>query len=153
MQKQDLHDTFDDRVSEFEKYRGFVEKASAATDRFRAEVIAKVVADNETKAMEIAGELMMIVGDVEGHMADLGEQKSEIDTAAGGSRMELEELELRLAIGDLEQDAYDEQSKVLSETIAEAEDKIATIELEADALGAIMARWQEAGTAAKVFEA
>ena len=145
MQKPDLHESFNDQITEFEKYLGFIDKAQAAADKFRAEVIEKVVSDNQARAMSLASELMMPLVEVEDHIDDLGTQRETIDTKNATASATLQELELRLMIGDLDDDTFAAEAGPIKTQVDEAQMSVLEIDEERESFSAIMTRWKVAG--------
>jgi hypothetical protein len=153
MQKPDLHESFNNQITEFEKYLGFIDKAKAAADSFSAEVVEKVVSDNHARAMQLAGELMMPLVEVETHIDDLAVQRSTIETDTASASESLQELELRLMIGDLDDDTYATESAPIKATVDEAETRLLEIDEEHDAFAGVLDRWRIAGVRSGALEA
>src|SRR5262244_2374180 len=101
MDKAELLETFTDRLNQYEKYQGFIQKAREQAGKFASAVVEKVVRDNTQKCMDIVSEIVPLTSDLEAVIDDLrGSRESALDSAKE-SQFRLEELELRLAIGDL----------------------------------------------------
>jgi hypothetical protein len=151
MENQELHEQFDGKVSEFEKYQGFIAKTKELADKYSAEVVEKVIGDNDARSMETAGELMLIVGDVESFMAALEGKRTETLEGAEAQRMALQELDLNLMIEAIDQETYDAQSAEMKIAVESADEIVAAIDLELEAFEGVTVRWTRAGTEAGVL--
>jgi hypothetical protein len=151
MQNPELRDQFDAKVTEFEKYQGFVAKAQALADQYSARVVETVVTDHQQRSMDVAGELMMIVGDVDSWMSELQGQRTATVEGAAAKRLALEELDLNLMIEAIDQAAYDAEAGPLQAAVGEADETTAGIDSELEAFTSVSGRWREAGTKAGVL--
>jgi hypothetical protein len=141
MEKNELLDKFNSQLDAYAKVRGFIEKAKTQTDKFRPEVIEKVCLTHEVRSMELAETVLPLVADMETHIASLQSIVSEVEGAKGGSGEALEEMELRLAIGELSEKEFEKESKTLKEELEQADGKIAGAQEELEAFRGGLDKW------------
>ncbi len=147
MEKAELLSTFNEKLESFERFRGFIEKAEAATEKFSPEVIAKVVSDNEAKAGAAAEAIRPLVADMEAVVADQQAQIAEIQASSEGATAAVEELTLRNMIGELSDDDFAAKSEELKAELGNAEERIAEIQTDLEQYETAVGRWRELGGA------
>ncbi|MBN2799531.1 MAG: hypothetical protein JXX28_10325, partial [Deltaproteobacteria bacterium] len=143
MDRQALLTDFNAKVDLFAKFQGYIEKAKSQQGRFSSRVVEKVIADNEAKREEVVGEIMLVSGDMDQVILELSADKDAVLKTRASSAFELEELELRLAIGDLEPEEFETLAADLKEAVAEVDGKVATIDAELGEFESSLARWME----------
>lgn len=153
MDHSQLQSRFEEQISRFEQLRGFIRKCHELSDRFRAAVVEKVVGDYEQESLEVVGAIMLIQPDVEAAVAALREQREGITKGVEASKLGLEELELRLAIGELEQDEFEAESTRFRGDVEAAEQQYLLIDSELEMYEDLLGRWNSAGQEAGVLKA
>lgn len=151
MEKAELLADFQARVDQFAKYHGFIEKTRAQADKFAKSVVEKVIADNIAKRDAVVAELIPAMADVEAVIADFERQKRGILEGQQGSRLKLEEMELRKAIGEVTDADFDQQTKDLQADLAKGNAQIAELDGDLSRFRAAMDVWTEIGTSAGVL--
>jgi hypothetical protein len=151
MDKADLLSQFQAKVDEFARYQAFIDKARAQADRFAPEVVAKVISSNESKAMVVVEDLIPLTGDVVDVIEALRADRAGIESATADSTLRMQELELRQAIGELDDDAFAQESADLRVALDQAQERIAAIDTEAESFSAALERWNVLGVAAGVL--
>jgi len=141
MDKSDLLAEFKTQLELFEKYQTFIDKARTYSDRFNPAVVAKVISDNTERIQEVAAVLDPLVPDVEGVIRGLEGEKSATLGGAETARMQVEELELRLAIGELGDADFAAAADGLKATIAEADQIAAMLDDEIASFRSTLDRW------------
>lgn len=141
MEKQELLEQFNAQFEQYAKVRGFIEKAKTQTDKFRPEVIEKVCLTHEVKSMELAETVLPLVESIQTEMSALQAIVQEVSAAKGGSDEALEEMELRLAIGELTEKEFDKESKELKVELEQADGKISSAQTDLDAFTAALDQW------------
>lgn len=149
----ELLSQFEDKLAEFERFRGFIEKAEAQASRFAPEVVQKVVTTNQEKMMAVATDLVPLTMDLEGAIDARKAEVASIQANNADAKIQVEEMELRLAIGEMEQEAFDAEASSLKESLASAEERIGGLEAAAAALSDALERWNTVGTEAGVLTA
>ena len=142
---------FADKVEEFMKFQGWADLARSMTDRFSPEVIDKVATEHSDHAMEVAGDLLPLTTEIEDSIAQFVSTKQDILDSQGESRLLMEELELRLEIEELTQDAFDKESKDVNDVLADGNAKIAVIDEDLEEFQRVLKMWIEAGVAAGIL--
>jgi hypothetical protein len=148
MEKQALLDQFNDQLEQYAKVRGFIAKAKSQASKFRPEVIEKVCLTHEVNSMELAETVLPLVSEMQIYIADLGGVVSDVAAAKGGSDEALEEMELRLAIGELSEKDFEKESKELKADLQQADGKIAEAQEGLDTFSAALHQWVELATEA-----
>ncbi|MFK7928376.1 MAG: FHA domain-containing protein [Myxococcota bacterium] len=151
MDKAELLSEFQAKVDEFARYQEFIAKAEAQAERFAPEVVQKVISTNRDKSLSVVEALIPLTADLEEITAGLESEKASITEATSSSQMAVQELELRLAIGELEQDAFDEEAASLKAELEEASVKIDAIDADLVSFNASLERWTLLGTEAGVL--
>ena len=141
MEKQELLEQFNAQFEQYAKVRGFIEKAKTQTDKFRPEVIEKVCLTHEVKSMELAETVLPLVESIQTEMSALQAIVQEVSAAKGGSDEALEEMELRLAIGELTEKEFEKESKELKVDLEQADGKISSAQTDLDAFTAALDQW------------
>jgi hypothetical protein len=151
MDKADLLSQFQAKVDEFARYQAFIDKARAQAERFAPEVVAKVISSNESKAMVVVEDLIPLTGDVVDVIEALRADRAGIESATADSTLRMQELELRQAIGELDDEAFAQESADLRVALDQAQERIAAIDAEAESFSAALERWNGLGVAAGVL--
>jgi len=133
---------FNDQLSLAEKYQGYISKAQEFAERFSPAVVEKVVTENTTKL----GEVVDAVAPLRAGLTErVGLLQAEAESAVAGgdsSRLELEELELRQAIGELDDEAFESKSSELKGNLDSIETNVASLNAERDQLQEALGRWK-----------
>ncbi len=151
MEQAELLAQFSERVDQFDKYQSFIAKAQEQSGKFAAAVVQKVVADNESKSMEVVSELIPLMTDIEAVIEDLRRQRAEALDSSKESQFKLEELELRLAIGDLDDDKFQAEASEFKSVVDRTESLVAELDVQREKFESALSRWQELGTSAGVL--
>jgi len=151
MEQSELLAQFSERVDQFDKYQSFIAKAQEQSGKFAAAVVQKVVADNESKSMEVVSELIPLMTDIEAVIEDLRRQRAEALDSSKESQFKLEELELRLAIGDLDDDKFQAEASEFKSVVDRTESLVAELDQQREQFETALSRWQELGTSAGVL--
>ena len=100
MDKAELLSEFESRVDKFEKFQSFIEKAKSQAGKFAAAVVDKVIADNREKSMEVVGEIIPFMADMEAVMEQLEVERVTAQESAKDSTFKLEELEFPFSVSN-----------------------------------------------------
>lgn len=145
MDKAELLSTFTARVDEFEKYQNFIHKAQSQSGKFAPAVVEKVIKDNTEKSLKVVEEIIPLMGDVEEVIGSLSRDRQNVLDGRQTSQFALEELELRLAIGEMDQGDFDREASDLKAAVSSIDGKVATIDEELHRFKSVMDRWQALG--------
>jgi hypothetical protein len=151
MDKAQLLSTFNERVDEFDRYQGFIDKAKGQVGKFAEAVVQKVIQDNEQKCLELVSEIIPLMTDMEQVLEELKEQKTSALDSARDSQFKLEELELRRAIGDLSDDDFNAEAAEFKAVVDSTDAKVAEYEEEGTQFQEAVDRWVELGSRAGVL--
>ncbi len=152
MDKAELLVAFTERVDQFERYQGFIDKARSQQGKFAPAVVEKVISDNEQKSMEIVSEIVPLMSDMEQVIGGIDAQRTEALDSAKDSQFKLEELELRLAIGDLSDEDFQQESMDFKSTVDSTDARVSELDQDAEEFREALGRWSELGTAAGVLQ-
>ena len=141
MAHEELLKTFNDLVDQYQRHRDYIDKAKAQAEKFSKAVIEKVILDHEVKSSTVADRILPHVPTILEGIGAIDAEKNRINLDKAGSDEKMEELNLRLAIGEMEQDAFDEESRELRETLDSAAGRIETLDLERSSLQGAIDRW------------
>lgn len=141
MDKSELLAEFKSHLASFERYQGFIDKARGYAERFNPAVVEKVIADNSERTREVAALLNPLVTQLSDVIGGLESQRDQIRREVEDSRLQLEEYELRLAIGEIGDADYADQTGALKGILGSADDRVAMVELELEELRGTVDRW------------
>ena len=142
MDNRELLELFTERLDEFAKHKGYIEKAQAQAGRFSESVIERVVTDNTEKCVTLGAEVLPMVVEVNDAIAQLVVSGEEIRTNVASSQLALEELELRSAIGELDDSSFSEQSTEVRKVVETADAKLSAIQEQLGSFQAELTRWE-----------
>jgi hypothetical protein len=148
MDNAELLATFTDRLNQFEKYQGFINKAREQSGKFASAVVEKVVQDNTRRCMEIVEEIVPLTADMEGVLEDLRQNRDAALDSAKESQFRLEELELRLAIGDLSDADFRIEAADYKAVVESTDARVAEIDEERARFEMALDRWNGMGAEA-----
>lgn len=142
MDRAALLSDFQGHVEEFEKYQGFIDKTKSQAAKFAAHIVEKVIKDNSEKCAHLAETIIPLTADMEGVIEAMTAERQEALAGRDGIQFELEVLQLRLVIGELDQAGHDAESAALNHTIADIDANVAAIDVVFDQYKAAMGRWK-----------
>ncbi len=122
MDQAELLQQLNEKLDQYKKFQGYIDRAKAQGGKFSPAVIEKVCLDNEVKMMEVADEIRPLLPDLESRAAEFRTQLQEQGADPNGSSEALEELDLRLAIGEISDEEYEAESEGLKSQVAEAQE-------------------------------
>ena len=152
----DLLTNFGGLLDEYARHREYIEKAQAQVEKFSKAVIEKVVLDHEVKSAGVADSILPMVPEIESHIAQIDADTAAINEDKAGADEQYQELELRSAIGELEEGEFESLSADLKAKLDEADARLSELAEDRGAHADALARWmelaesagQDAGTAA-----
>lgn len=140
MDMETLH-KLNDLVEKYARHRGFVERARAQSTKFSSSVIEKVIHDHEAKASEVAGEILPLVPKIEAGIGELDADAARISSEKGEVHNQLEELELRLAIGELDEGEFESLTTEFRSAVSEADGRLGELAKEKAELESALDQW------------
>lgn len=143
MEKKELLDSLAALTARYEQHRHYIEKAraQAATGKFNAAVIEKVVLDHEIKSTDIADSVAPLLPKVAEILRGLAADKEQIEASKSGVDEQIQELELRAAIGELSDEDFERETSDLRASQASANERIAAVQADWDALNGALEKW------------
>jgi hypothetical protein len=147
MDKGELLATFTDRIHQYEKYQAFISKAREQAGKFASAVVDKVVRDNTQKCADIVGEIGPLTSELESMIDELRQSREQALDSAKESQFHLEELELRLAIGDLTDSDFRAEAADYKAVVASTDARVAELDQERMRLAEALEKWGRIGAA------
>lgn len=141
MQMEELHSTFSGLVGKYSQHREYIRRAQAQAHKFTSGVVQKVILDHEIQASKIADELLPLVPQLEALIADLQAQENGINKSKAVSDERFQELELRLAIGEMPDDEFEAASSDLRAELDLANARLSALEADRNALSNQLQSW------------
>lgn len=151
-QYEDLYTAFTTHLEQFGRHRGFIDKANALSDDFRAEVIKVVVDDHTERSMTVVSEIMSVLFEVESAVEALQTERAGVEAGAVESRSALEELELNLMIEAIDQAEFDDQAAALKTALGDTDNAIAALDLELEGFQTALEKWNVLGKSSGVLQ-
>lgn len=145
MEKPELLSQFQAKVEEFTRYHAFIEKAKAQADRFAPEVVQKVISGNTEKAEGVVVDLIPLTDDVVGVIRELRGDRQKVESDSSESSLRMQELELRHAIGELDDEGFEKESADLKVEVETAQARIAEIDSEIASFTEALESWNKVG--------
>jgi hypothetical protein len=145
-------DRFNKLIDRFEQIQGFVDQARARADRFRPEVIQRVVEGHTNSLNELLVDVVPLMIEVEEGTRAAESERESIDAGAAASRLVLEELELRNLIGDLDDDAWQAERGPHADRVAAVETDLSRVDGQIELMRAALRRWEIIGRTAGVLQ-
>jgi hypothetical protein len=128
MKRQVLLEQFKDRVKTYERHQLLVERAREYSDSFTDIVVDRVVSDHTDQALAVGSEAVLLYADMEEAMNGLSEERQSVAASQEVPRFSLEELELRLMIGEIDDGAYQNEASQLREFLTETDRRLSDLE-------------------------
>jgi hypothetical protein len=153
MDKAELLSEFKNRVDEFERYQSFIQKARSQATKFAPAVVEKVIKDNTAKSLKVVEEIIPLITDMEEVITGLGSERQKTLDGRQSSQFALEELELRLAIGEMDEADFKSGSQDLRSTLGGIDGTVAVLDEELLRFRGVMERWNDLGQKAGVLSA
>ena len=143
MDQKELLEALSGLTARFEQHRSYVDKARTqlASGKFNAAVVEKVIFDHETKASLVADEGAPLLPRLRALIAQLESDKAGIHASKGGVDEQVQELELRNAIGELSDADFEKAVGDMRDQQSSANARIAAIDGELAMLAGALERW------------
>lgn len=141
MDKAELLGNLNGLVDKYEQHRKYIEKARAQAAKFSSGVIEKVILDHEIKSTDVAEGVAPLLPQLRTLVAELEADKAKIGASKGTVDEQIQELELRQAIGELEDAEFESQVGELRSNASSANERIASIEADLGELNGALERW------------
>lgn len=144
MVKTELLDRLNALVEKYQQHRAFIERAreQERSGRFSAAVIGKVISDHEHKSTAVSVEVAPLLPELDAIVAELVGERNRIQGSKGSVEEEVQEHELRMAIGEIDDEAFEAAVGGLKRQLDEANERIETIAAELAQVEGAMARWR-----------
>lgn len=155
MEKKELLDALNGLVGRYEQHRHYIEKAKAqaATGKFNNAVVEKVILDHEIKASDLADQVAPLLPRLSELSAGLEGDRARIEASKGTVDEQIQEFELRAAIGELGDEDFEKSVAELRQSQATANERIAAIDADLGDLRGALTRWADVAGPAGHYQA
>lgn len=143
MEKEQLLETLNGLVASYEKHQQFIDKArsQAASGKFKPGVVEKVIRDHEARCSDVAGQVAPLLPELAGLRAHLERERSVVLGSKAGIDEQVQEAELRAAIGELSDEDLEDAVGALRGTLAEAQGRVAMIDADVAEIDQAVSGW------------
>jgi len=149
METEAILKEFNEHLEQYTTHRGYIDRARSHAHKFKPEVVEKVILDHEIKSTEVAEQILPFVPQFQEAMAALDAQRAEIDEKKAGSEETMEELTLRMEIGEFTDDEFEQATAELKAELAAAAERLDAIGAEHGTIDEALNSWIELATAAE----
>lgn len=141
MEKAELLGALNGFVAKYEQHRNYISKAQSQLGKFSQAVIEKVILDHEIKSSEVADSVIPLLPNLDELVAALEGEKASITELKSGIDEQIQELELRAAIGEMTEKEFEKEVKGLRAKVAGDNSRIGKIESDLGELIAARDNW------------
>jgi hypothetical protein len=152
MKKKELLGGFKKQIDEFARFQDFMAKAEAQKEKFASHVVEKVLADYKAKAKLLLEDILPLMAEVEALKEKATSERMEIQESGEASTYHLQELELRLVIGELTQEEFDTQAVEFQTTAGSVKDSLKKLDKEITSIQKELERWHGLMTSSNILE-
>ena len=143
MERDELLSQFNDLLDIYAKHKSYADKAREKADTFSSAVIEKVIADHQIKSALVADDIQPLVPQLQEALQELNASIDEAEQSKGDLGARIEELELRLAIGEISDEEFEAMSADGKDTVNDANEVIGGLADARNELDAALAKWAE----------
>ncbi len=141
MEKAELLGSLNGLVAKYEQHRNYIGKAKSQQGKFSGAVIEKVILDHEIKSSEVADQVIPLLPTLDSLVSALEGEKASISELKSGVDEQIQELELRAAIGEMTDKEFEKEVKGLRSKVAGDNLRIGKIETDLAELCAARDAW------------
>ncbi len=141
MDKPELLGNLNGLVVKYEQHRKYIEKARAQAAKFSSGVIEKVILDHEIKSVDVAEAVAPLLPGLRALVVELDADKAKIGSSKGTVDDQIQELELRQAIGEVEDAEFETLVSELRTNASSANERISAIDADLAQLNGALDRW------------
>jgi hypothetical protein len=142
MQNQALLDTFTELVDRYEQHQGYIQRAREQSSRFSAKIVDKVVRDHTAKSGAVANEVGPHLKELRDAIALIDRDRKKVTDDRNAQQTAIEELELRRAIGELEDRDFQAEADGINGKLNEIQRRLDALTEEYQALTEARDRWK-----------
>jgi len=142
MQNQALLDTFTELVDRYEQHQGFIQRAREQSSRFSAKIVDKVVRDHTAKSTAVGTEVGPYLKELRDAIALIDRDRKKVTDDRNAQQTAIEELELRRAIGELEDNDFQGEADGINGKLADIQRRLDALTEEYQALTEARDRWK-----------
>ena len=151
MENLQLLELFRSHIQRYETHELLASRANEYTDRFDASVVQRVVGDHTERAVAAGSQAVLLYADMEELVTKLSRECEDLRTSQQAPRSTLDELELRLLIGEIDDGRYENETKPLMSYLEDCNTKIQALEQTVLELSEPMNHWMEISRASSLM--
>jgi uncharacterized coiled-coil protein SlyX len=141
MERTELLTQFNELLDTYGKHKSYSDKAREKATQFSSAVIEKVIADHQIKSSLVADDIQPLVPLLQAELAAINESIGGAEQSKGDLGARIEELELRLAIGEISDEEFETMTADGRDTVNEANSEIDHLVQGRDEVQALLDRW------------
>ncbi len=141
MDMQELLTNFNALLENYAEHRNYIRRAKTQSDKFSPAVIEKVVLDHEIKSSGVADELLPLVPEIEAQLRQIDDEKASINNRKARADEQMEELQLRQAIGELSDEDFESLGGDLRAELDLANGRLEALDGDRGQLQGALDRW------------
>lgn len=141
MERTELLTQFNELLDTYGKHKSYADKAREKATQFSSAVIEKVIADHQIKSSLVADDIQPLVPLLQAELATINESIGGAEQSKGDLGARIEELELRLAIGEISDEEFETMTADGRDTVNEANSEIDQLVQGRDEVQALLDRW------------
>lgn len=149
MEQAELLEAFKANLEEYAKLRTFINRAREQEGKFSSATIEKVIMKNEIASIEVGDTIRPQVTEIEGQILSLSGQIEEVNSKKASADEEMEELQLRQAIGELSDEEFETEAASFKEELEAAGQRLEDLESQRTNFSEALALWVELATDAE----
>lgn len=146
-------DSFQELFTPFKQHQQFLEKIDAVEDQFSAAAVSQVRNAHLEARDALVSDLVLVVFQIEEEQATLTAEVEALNSGNGEDAIKLEELEMRLMIGEIGEAEYMQLGQESRDAVKQVEAKVKDLQAQGESLSQAIAQWEEVASKAGVLNA
>jgi hypothetical protein len=141
MRREELLEEFKARISRYERHQLLLERAKEYSESFNDIVVERVVSDHNEQSLAVVSEVVLLYADMEETVTGLSDERQSVAASQENPRFNLQELELRLMIGEIGDDDYQSEATQIRDFLSETDERLAELDGEVVSFQQPMEHW------------
>lgn len=141
MEQPELLNEFNAFLSKYAQHREYIRRAQSQASRFSKAIIEKVMLDHEVKASQIADDILPLVPSLQSAIRTIDDEKVSIHNDKAAADEEMEELNLRLAIGEVTDEEFESLGHELRDHLEAANGRLGDLDGAREHLAKALDSW------------
>lgn len=128
MRRDELLEEFKARINRYERHQLLLERAKEYSESFSDIVVERVVSDHTEQALAVVSEVVLLYADMEETVSGLSTERQSVATSQENPRFNLQELELRLMIGEIDDGDYQTEATQIRDFLTETDHRLTELD-------------------------